>query len=98
TWEGRAAVYEGEPLAALLGIPLKWQSRVLGVLNLNRNENSPRFTPDDLRLANLFAAQAAAALENARLLAALESQLASQHVLTDFSRTLLENTDADAIL
>ncbi len=97
-WSGRAAIFADEPVAALMGIPLRWQSRVLGVITLYRADLANRFTPDELRLAKLFAAQAAFALENANLLSAVHSQLQVQRTLTSLSRTLLETLDSKAVL
>jgi two-component system, sensor histidine kinase PdtaS len=98
TWEGRAELLADESVHQLLGLPLKWQTRILGVLSLHRDESSPRFTQDDLHLANLFAAQAAAALENARLLAEVQNQLQAQQALAELSHAFLETLDSARIL
>ena len=47
-------------------IPLLLESRVVGVLNVYR-ERGYEFSSDDVRIATTFAAQAAIAIENARL-------------------------------
>ncbi|GEM_PF-1103640 len=65
-WEGRAAVYEGYPFGAVVGMPVRWGEEFLGVLNVLAD--SPRtFSPADAELLSLFAQQAAIAIENARL-------------------------------
>jgi GAF domain-containing protein len=97
-WEGRSREFDSEAFGRLMGVPLKWQSRLLGVLDLIRNPDRQAFGTDELRLANLFAAQAAAALENARLLDALQGRLAAQQILSDTSRAFLETTDSRAIV
>lgn len=97
-WAGRARVFEGERFDRIMGVPLKWQDRVLGVINLHRGADRPIFNPDELRFANLFAAQAAIAMENARLLDALQTRLDVQQVLSQSSATLLETTEPQAIL
>ncbi len=51
---------------SVVGVPVQWQSRVLGVLNV-LHDRPARFDPDDATLLELFAAQAAVAMENARL-------------------------------
>ena len=66
-WDGRARVYEGEPFAAVIGVPLRWQERVIGAIILSEETERRTFTPDDERLLGLFAQQAAIAIENARL-------------------------------
>src|SRR5581483_4253895 len=98
TWEGRSAQYEGEPLGQMLGVPLKWQERVLGVINLHRPIGQALFNEEELHLANLFAAQAAIALENARLLNAVETRLHAQHTLSEISGALLKTTDPQEII
>lgn len=97
-WAGRASVYEAEPLARIMGVPLKWQERVLGVINLHRELAEPRFEQGDVRLAKLLGAQAAIALQNARLLDALQTRLQAQQTLSDLSGTLLKTTSPEAIL
>ncbi len=97
-WEGRAAVYAQEDFSRMMGVPLKWQGRVLGVINLHRNRDRAMFNADELQIASLFAAQATIALQNARLLNALETRLQAQQTLSDASVLLLETTDAQAIL
>jgi GAF domain-containing protein len=98
TWEGRSPIFEGEPLHGIMSVPLKWQNRVLGVLNLHRRKARAEFNQEELRLANLFAAQAAVAIETARLVNALQDGLRAQQTLTDLSGTLLETTDPQAII
>lgn len=51
---------------AVLGVPLKTADRVIGVLNLGFGEPR-RFSFKELDIINLFAMQAAIAIENARL-------------------------------
>ncbi|HYL79575.1 MAG TPA: ATP-binding protein, partial [Candidatus Acidoferrum sp.] len=55
-------------IAAVLAEPLLYQDRFLGVIAVTRREGRP-FTLEDQRLVRLFAAQAAVAIENARLFA-----------------------------
>lgn len=49
-----------------LAVPLCWNERVVGVLDLGR-EGTDAFTEEDVGVVSLFATQAAAAIENARL-------------------------------
>lgn len=97
-WDGRAAVFDQEHYCRMMGVPLKWQNRVLGVINLHRGPDRPPFTAEELRFANLFAAQAAIAMENARLLNALHTRLDVQQILSESSAMLLGTTDPQAIL
>lgn len=51
----------------ILCVPLKLQDSTLGVINLVNKKNNERFTPDDLRLLQSLATQAAVTIENNRL-------------------------------
>jgi len=67
-WPGQVAVYAGDArLRAMLAVPLLGRQGVLGVLNIGGGERKLTFDEHDIELAELFAAQAGVALENARL-------------------------------
>jgi PAS domain S-box-containing protein len=72
-WPGRATVYATAPFHRVLAIPLKVRGRVIGVINITDAEQSGPFTEEEVRLASLFADQAAIAVENARLYTSLET-------------------------
>ncbi|MBI4271750.1 MAG: GAF domain-containing protein [Candidatus Rokubacteria bacterium] len=59
-------VLRGSRHRAWLGVPVKAGDRLVGVLSV-RTRNERGFSPDDVAAATAFAAQAAVALENARL-------------------------------
>ena len=62
-----------------LGVPLMFGDRLLGMLTLDKLEKS-FYTPEHAQLAMAFAAQAATAIENARLFdEAQESRAAAEH-------------------
>ncbi len=63
---------ERTEIASVLAEPLLYQDRLLGVLGISNHRSSRTFTPEDRELLSLFAAQAAIAIENARLYADLE--------------------------
>ncbi len=72
-WEKRAAIWEGYPLGALVGVPVRWGEEFLGVLEVMADP--PRtFSPADAELLSLFASQAAIAIENASLFQAEQKQ------------------------
>jgi GAF domain-containing protein/CheY-like chemotaxis protein len=85
---------------ALIGLPLKFQKRVVGVMNIHFTE--PRkFTDSELRLLQLFADQASVVIENSRLFEeasrhARES-VALNEVGRDISATLNLNSVMDRI-
>lgn len=66
-WEGRASIYEEGPFGAVIGVPLHWQERVLGVINVTDLGGRQPFDEKDLHLLEAFAQQAAIAIEKARL-------------------------------
>ena len=65
-------------LRAALAVPLTRAGQVLGVIVMRAYAETIRFTPEDARLLTLFADQAAAALENARLHDAARRELAER--------------------
>lgn len=69
-WEGR--IYHDEALTSVLEVPLFWHEQVIGVIALNAGRQRPAFDPDDVWLAETFAAQAAVAIKNAQLYQQLE--------------------------
>ncbi|MDW8327628.1 MAG: GAF domain-containing protein [Anaerolineales bacterium] len=82
-WEGRAAIYTDVPFAAVVGAPIKWQGKVIGVINVS-DTRPGRFRVEDAEMLTLFADQAAVAIANARLYGRLESREA-------YFRVLIEN-------
>ncbi len=62
---------ERSPHVAVLAEPLLYRDRLVGVITLNRQDPARPFQADDQRLLRLFAAPAAIAIENARLVAQL---------------------------
>jgi len=104
-WDGRARVYEGEPFAAVIGVPLRWQERVIGAIILSEETERRTFTPDDERLLGLFAQQAAIAIENARLfeetrqyVSRLERKTRDMGLVHQVSRMVSSSLDLTRIL
>lgn len=71
---------EGEESAALkelgaeLLLPLSLKEKVLGIMSLGPKQSEEPFSPTDLRLLNLVAAQTGLALENGRLTEAIKEE------------------------
>jgi PAS domain S-box-containing protein len=61
-------------VGSVLTAPLKARERILGFVLLGRDPQEPIFTADDVKLLTALAAQAAVAVENARLFADVISQ------------------------
>ncbi len=67
-WDGQAAAYRHESrIHSVIAAPLASTHAVLGVLFVVSNQHRPPFDDHDKQLVELFAANAAVALENAQL-------------------------------
>lgn len=79
-------------LRSILCVPLRNRGQVTGVIYVDNRVQSGLFTNEDLDLLNAFAAQAAIAIENARLYSrtdqALSARLAELETLTQIDREL----------
>ena len=77
----QAGVYDDESFTAIISVPLIHHNQVVGVLDVLDDAGRRAFTDDDLWLLELFAAQAAQAMENARMFVELEAALRKQREL-----------------
>jgi signal transduction histidine kinase len=75
------AIYAGEAVSAVIAVPLIHHGRVVGVLDVLDDADRRTFSSDDLWLLELFAAQAAQAIENARTYVTLERAYRAQREL-----------------
>ncbi|MGD8752040.1 MAG: GAF domain-containing protein, partial [Anaerolineales bacterium] len=97
-WAGRATVYErDQPYRSVLSVPMIWQDRVLGVLQVMADSKG-RFGKADQELLELFASQAAAAVQNARLFERAKTEHRRLAVLYEVGQALATTLDADEIL
>ncbi|HWG54361.1 MAG TPA: GAF domain-containing protein [Gemmatimonadaceae bacterium] len=69
-WAGRSDQYAHSSVQAVMAAPLLIGTRLVGVIASVHSDPARIFGPEDLRLLQLFAPQAAIAIENARLFAA----------------------------
>jgi GAF domain-containing protein/anti-sigma regulatory factor (Ser/Thr protein kinase) len=97
-WEGRLPQFPTDTLAGMMAVPLKWRTRVLGVIGLHRRRGRLPFNQEELHLAGLFAAQAAIAIENARLFQELQRHLKQVRTLHVASQALNSELDLEAVL
>ncbi|MBN1310930.1 MAG: PAS domain S-box protein [Anaerolineae bacterium] len=68
TWDGRSATCADLPIGMVMAIPLRWRDQVIGVMSLMADHRQHSFGDQDIRLAELIAAQAAVAISHVRLL------------------------------
>ncbi|RRR78356.1 MAG: response regulator [Candidatus Viridilinea halotolerans] len=95
----RGELFEDEIVSAL-SVPVLAGDRVLGVLNAAKVRNSPPFSEADQELLLLLAAQAAIAIENARLYSAVAQSEARYRALLHHANdaVLLLDAEGQAIL
>jgi GAF domain-containing protein/HAMP domain-containing protein len=80
-WPQHSGAFEDAPIHSALGVPLRWQDHTTGVLAITRSQPHQPFTPEEENLAQLLAAQAAAALDNIRLRAEQQQALTDLDIL-----------------
>lgn len=71
-----AVIGARSPITAVLAEPLLYRDRLLGVITVDSHDGQRTFTDADRHLLGLFAAQAAVAIENARLIEDVSAQRA----------------------
>jgi PAS domain S-box-containing protein len=74
-WEGRLAAFESADLHAVVGVPLRSRTEVVGVLGLAYDRPGTSFGQAEIALLSRFAHLATLALESARLYAAAQEEL-----------------------
>ena len=73
-WLGRSGKYTDVEVHSVMAAPLLIGQRLVGAFACVHDDPAHVFGPEDLRLLNLFAPQAAMAIENARLYSAAQRQ------------------------
>jgi PAS domain S-box-containing protein len=73
-WAGRSQSYTWSTIQMVMAAPLLIGHRLVGAIASVHSDPTRQFGPDDLRLLNIFAPQAAVAIENARLYTAAQRQ------------------------
>lgn len=79
-------------------LPLLAQNRLNGVLYLENNQLAGAFAPGRIQILKMLSAQAAIAIENARLYESLERQVAERtHELSEANRQLQQLSEYDGL-
>ncbi|MFC1832448.1 PAS domain S-box protein [Thermodesulfobacteriota bacterium] len=86
TWPHRIADKVFDDLRSIVGIPLKSEQNVLGVIGLAHVEGQKRFDQEDIATLERFAALATIALEKAQLYADARHELAERKRTETFLR------------
>jgi PAS domain S-box-containing protein len=97
-WEGRSSKYEATTARGVMVVPLLVGQRLLGTLASVHTEPDRTFGPEDLRLLNLFAPQAAVAIENARLFTSAVQRGEEQRALLDTMQDLSGELELGRVL
>ena len=96
-WPDKAPVFRDSTTGRVLALPLKTRGNTFGVLSLSDEAAGP-FSTDEIRLATLFAEQAAIAIHNARLLEEARRHGEEMEALYQTAVELASQTDLDALL
>jgi GAF domain-containing protein/two-component sensor histidine kinase len=96
-WEKRAPQYEGLPIAAAVGVPIRWGGEFLGVLT-TEDEARGTFSPTDAELLSLFATQAAIAIRNARLYEETERRATQARLIYEVGQHVSSELEPDTLL
>ena len=91
-------VPKSRPIAASLVVPLRVQSRPIGVLSLATSDPSHSFTDEDVRIAQMFADQAAGLIHRARMHEQAEHRSSDLMTLVESSKGLLGTLNIDSLL
>ncbi len=98
-WPGKVAPFSGDSrFSAILAVPLRWESGVLGVLEICANAFVRQFSVEDRWLAELFANQVSMAMSNARLIEQSRRRLAELSALRDVSLQMTSTLELDRVL
>jgi PAS domain S-box-containing protein len=97
-WEGRSSQYTQTTIQSVVAAPLMIGNRLVGAIASVHSDPTRKFGEADLRLINLFAAQAAIAIENARLFSEERLRAEEQQALLDTLADLSGELELDKLL
>lgn len=66
-WSGKSEAFAGSPHTRVIGVPLKWENQIIGVINILNDPQGRPFDRNDIWLLSQFADLAAIAVKNAEL-------------------------------
>jgi signal transduction histidine kinase len=86
------------PMRTFLGVPVRLRGAVFGNLYLTEKEGGEQFTAEDEEIVQLLAAQAAVAIENARLYESARQWSRQLESLNEVSEALVTESDLSHLL
>jgi two-component system NtrC family sensor kinase len=86
------------PISSSVVVPLRVQGRAIGVLNLASSQKSPELTDEDMRVAQMFADQAAGLIYRAGLHEKAEQRSSDLMALVESSKGLVGTLHLDPLL
>ncbi len=97
-WEGRSDKYTQSTVQSVMAAPLLIGQRLVGAIAMVHASPGHAFTPEDERLLQLFAPQAAVAIENARLFTAEHRRAEEQRALLETMQDLVSELELEKLL
>jgi PAS domain S-box-containing protein len=97
-WSGKAQYRLDDLPEAVIGVPIKWGEEFLGVIAVDSLEIGRCFTQDHVTLLSQFAAQAAVAIENARLYEEAHQRVAELEIIRQVSLNLTSSLELQVVL
>ena len=91
-------VPKSRPIASSVVVPVRVGGKPIGVLNVGSTDPAHTFTDEDVRVAQLFADQAAGVIHRARLHEQAEHRSSDLMALVESSKGLLGTLDLDGLL
>ncbi|MBC7263396.1 MAG: GAF domain-containing protein [Chloroflexi bacterium] len=98
TWNGRSPQFAEAVFGSILAVPMEWQGQVIGVLEAQALRKKRAFSEEEVSLARLLAAQAAVALQNARLLEQTHRRTQELAALYEISLDITSQLDTQKLL
>jgi PAS domain S-box-containing protein len=97
TWAGAARRIPGWA-QSVMAEPILYQDQLVGVITVGHQGGRGNFTTQEQTALHSFAAQAAVAIENARLYERLHQRLARLQTLTELNQLISATLDQDTVL
>ncbi len=97
-WSGRSMKYADDQVQTVLAAPLQIGERLVGVIAIVDSDPARLFGEEELRLIELFAPQAAIAIENARLFEAEHRRAEEQKALLETMRDMVADLALEPVL